>query len=197
MIANLIYYCGHATMYALWLSSVIALGIIFERFYILRTKRIWPQKPRNEIISLIASKNIEEAVKAANAQDKNVFKVYNFILTNPQDKLIHQKSKDLAAIFCNHLAKPNYVLSTLAGITPLLGLLGTVIGMVHIFSTLGTNNSINNLAYGISLALDTTVIGLFIAIPSYVLYRYFQMKVKNISLKLDEEILTILNLIES
>ena len=80
-------------------------------------------------------------------------------------------------------------LGTLAAVTPLLGLLGTVVGMIRVFSEImlqGTGNA-NALAGGISEALITTAAGLSVAIPSFVFYRYFMRKVDSLILTLEQE----------
>lgn len=80
-------------------------------------------------------------------------------------------------------------LGTIAAITPLLGLLGTVVGMIRVFSEImlqGTGNA-NALAGGISEALISTAAGLSVAIPTYMFYRYFTRKVDSLVLSLEQE----------
>jgi biopolymer transport protein ExbB len=86
-------------------------------------------------------------------------------------------------------------LGTIASITPLLGLLGTVIGMIKVFSAIMTHGVGNPsvLAGGISEALITTAAGLFVAIPTLTLYRYFRGKVDMLVLKMEEEALKIVD----
>ncbi len=82
-------------------------------------------------------------------------------------------------------------LGTIAAITPLLGLLGTVIGMIKVFTAI-TQHGVGNpsiLAGGISEALITTAAGLFVAIPTLIFYRYFRGKVEMLVLKMEEEAL--------
>ncbi len=86
-------------------------------------------------------------------------------------------------------------LGTIAAVTPLLGLLGTVIGMIKVFAAI-TAHGVGNpgvLAGGISEALITTAAGLSVAIPSLIFYRYFRGKVNALVLKMEEEALKMLD----
>jgi biopolymer transport protein ExbB len=86
-------------------------------------------------------------------------------------------------------------LGTIAAVTPLLGLLGTVIGMIKVFAAI-TIHGVGNptvLAGGISEALITTAAGLSVAIPSLIFYRYFRGKVDGLVLKMEEEALKLID----
>ena len=90
-------------------------------------------------------------------------------------------------------------LGTIAAITPLLGLLGTVVGMIRVFSEImlqGTGNA-NALAGGISEALITTAAGLTVAIPTYMFHRYFNRKVDSLVLSLEHESIKLVDAIHS
>jgi biopolymer transport protein ExbB len=89
-------------------------------------------------------------------------------------------------------------LGTIAGVTPLLGLLGTVIGMIKVFSAImvsGVGNP-NELAGGISEALITTAAGLTVAIPSYFFFRYFKGRVEEYVVSMEERAISLISAIE-
>jgi biopolymer transport protein ExbB len=89
-------------------------------------------------------------------------------------------------------------LGTIAGISPLLGLLGTVIGMIKVFSTIMVSGvgDANVLAGGISQALITTAAGLTVAIPSYFFYRFFRGKVAEYVVSMEEKAISLIDCIE-
>jgi biopolymer transport protein ExbB len=99
------------------------------------------------------------------------------------------RAEEIGRFEINRLEKFMTLLGTIASVSPILGLLGTVTGMISIFSNLlvsGTN-SIAPLAGGIAEALVTTAAGLIVAIPSLIFYRSFNRTIENYSLELEEE----------
>jgi biopolymer transport protein ExbB len=99
------------------------------------------------------------------------------------------RAEEIGRFEINRLEKFMTLLGTIASVSPILGLLGTVMGMISIFSNLldaGTN-SIGPLAGGIAEALVTTAAGLIVAIPSLIFYRSFNRTIENYSLELEEE----------
>ena len=93
-------------------------------------------------------------------------------------EFVETKAEEKAAEIKLLLERNLSMLSTIASISPLLGLLGTVVGMITVFSNIDVNGSANTdlLAAGISEALITTAFGLIIAVPAIVFYRYFEQK---------------------
>ena len=154
---------GGWLMLPLLLSSILALAIILERLWVLRTNRILPQAIQRIEQAGISRANqgaqrIREAMQAAGAHE------------------VHQLEKHLSP------------LGTIASITPLLGLLGTVVGMIDVFQQLDlAAGNAQQLAGGISLALITTATGLSIAIPSVVMHRYFIRRVGDLVVILETE----------
>lgn len=154
---------GGWLMLPLLLSSVLALAIILERFWVLRIKRVIPTALERIQAAGIrrtsqGAQRIREAMQAAGAHE------------------VHQLEKHLSP------------LGTIASVTPLLGLLGTVVGMIDVFQQLDlAAGNAQELAGGISLALITTATGLSIAIPCLVMHRYFIRRVGDLVVVLETQ----------
>lgn len=160
---------GGWLMLPLLLSSIIALAITLERLWVLHTNRALPAALQRIKIAATSRTNqgsqaIREAMQAAGAHE------------------VHQLEKHLSP------------LGTIASITPLLGLLGTVVGMIDVFQQLDlAAGNAQQLAGGISLALITTATGLSIAIPTVVMHRYFIRRVGDLVVILETEAQKILD----
>ena len=181
---------GGLVMYPLFLCSILALGITLERAFCLRRKRII----RPEIVSVIENIKGPEDVGLAhtvcNQYEGPFAHVIRAGLDNRQlpvdeirESIVDQGRQEAGA-----LQKGMVVLETVASVSPLLGLLGTVLGMIKVFqeiSEVGIGRG-NLLAGGIAEAILTTAAGLFIAIPSLVFYNYFSSKVEGLILEIEK-----------
>ncbi len=164
--------------------SIVALALIIERFVALQPSKIAPANlveeviavsrnglPSPDVTSKLAASSLLGEVLASGLRAKSL----NGQL--PEQKL--DETFELAGRLAAHqLDKHLNALATIASAAPLLGLLGTVIGMIEIFAAQspgGTNPQ--QIAYGISIALYNTAFGLMIAIPSLMFHRYFRARV--------------------
>lgn len=171
--------------------SVVALAIIVERFYALHPARVVPQRARNlaRRCALQPAANTEQ-LKALR-EDSPLGRVLAAGLANrgvPRDAL-KEAIEEAGRHEVHGLNRFLNALGTIAAITPLLGLLGTVIGMISVFATI-TSAGVGNptaLAGGISQALMTTAAGLFVAIPSLVFSRYFHRRVDDLVVAMEQE----------
>ncbi|MDH3561068.1 MAG: MotA/TolQ/ExbB proton channel family protein [Gammaproteobacteria bacterium] len=173
--------------------SVIALAIIAERIWSLRVNRVLPknllvQVWRWEKINQLNDKHLQElqggsplgCILSAG------------IINRHQDRDIMKESiEDTGRHVVHELERYLNSLGTIAAITPLLGLLGTVIGMIKVFATITTEGVGNPgaLAGGISEALITTAAGLSVAIPTLMFYRYFRGRVRMLVIRMEQEAL--------
>jgi biopolymer transport protein ExbB len=117
---------------------------------------------------------------------------------NRNRALIKEAVEDTGRHVVHELERFLNTLGTIAGISPLLGLLGTVIGMIKVFSAIlahGVGNA-NELAGGISEALITTAAGLTVAIPSFFFYRYFKGQVEEYVVSMEEQAINVIEAIE-
>ena len=180
---------GGLMMYPLILCSILALAIALERGVSLRRKRII----RAEIVSVIenirGAEDIGLALSVCRQYGGPFSNVMRTGLDNrylPMDE-VRESILDQGRQEMNSLQKGLVVLETVASVSPLLGLLGTVLGMIKVFqeiSEVGVGQG-NLLAGGIAEAILTTAAGLFIAIPSLVLYNYFSSKAESLILEIE------------
>lgn len=172
--------------------SILALTIVLERFYVLSPKRVLPDSARDQANRLCSSAQMDSGAIDALRQSSPLGKVLaEVVLTRdwPQ-KSRTQKIEELGRQVAHDLERFLNTLGTIAGITPLLGLLGTVIGMIKVFQTIqvaGVGQP-TLLAGGISEALITTAAGLSVAIPSYFFYRYYRARVRALALELEQSV---------
>lgn len=188
---------GGWLMVPIILCSVIALAIIGERFWSLQQKRIAPKNLVAQIWQWHKGNSLDKEHIRALATSSPLGKVLAAGLVNrnhPREimkETIEETGRQVVADLDRYLN----TLGTIASITPLLGLLGTVIGMIKVFAAITTQGVGNPtvLAGGISEALITTAAGLLVAIPSLIFYRYFKGKVDQLVLKMEEEAMKIVD----
>jgi len=168
-------------VWPLIIASVVALAIIGERFWTLRDSLVMPR-------GLLMQTVQEYRQNGANAQALERLAAgspLGFILAaglkniNASPAVLKESIEEAAHISAVNLERFLTTLGTIAAISPLLGLFGTVIGMIEIFgstSPTGNSNPVQ-LAHGISIALYNTALGLVVAVPSMIFYRHFRGKV--------------------
>ncbi|MDH5444666.1 MAG: MotA/TolQ/ExbB proton channel family protein [Gammaproteobacteria bacterium] len=188
---------GGWLMVPIILCSVIALAIVGERFWSLQQQKIAPKNLVTQIWQWHKSKALDKEHIRALSTSSPLGKVLAAGLVNrhhPREIMkesIEETGRQVVADLTRYLN----TLGTIASITPLLGLLGTVIGMIKVFAAITTQGVGNPtvLAGGISEALITTAAGLLVAIPSLIFYRYFRGKVDELVLKMEEEAMKIVD----
>lgn len=188
---------GGWMMYPLLLSSVIALAVSLERLWALRRKKIIVP----EIVAVIDQiKEPEDLNLAKSVCQKFEGPFANILLTTienqdlPPDEL-RTLVEDDGRQQIRSLQRGLVTLETIASVAPLIGLLGTVFGMIKVFDviqTLGVGQA-KALSGGISEALVTTAAGLLIGIPTLIAYNYFQSRSTNYILDMEKYILILLN----
>ncbi len=175
------------------LSSVAAVAIIVERFWALKQEKIVPANLVAHVWSLHKKNELNrERLKALRGSSPLGRILAAGLLNMHHDREVMKEAiEDTGRQLVVELERFLNTLGTIASITPLLGLLGTVIGMIKVFTAI-TAMGVGNptvLAGGISEALITTAAGLSVAIPSLMFYRYFRGKVDMLVLKMEEEAL--------
>lgn len=188
---------GGWLMLPILLCSVIALAIIGERFWSLQQKRINPATLVSQVWQWYKSDGLTDQNIQALANSSPLGRVLAAGLMNRHHprEIMKESIEDTGRQVVVELERYLNTLGTIASITPLLGLLGTVIGMIKVFAAI-TAHGVGNpsvLAGGISEALITTAAGLSVAIPSLIFYRYFRGKVDELVIKMEEEALKIVD----
>lgn len=196
---------GGPIMWVIFLCSVVALAVVIERFLQLRKARIDTDKFMNELSNLLKRNRIIESIDMCNQTPGPISQVVKAgILKHDRSKPeIREAIEDAAVGEIPILEKNLSMLATVAHIAPLLGLLGTVTGMVRAFQVIEQKATAlqpvnpKDLAGGIWEALLTTVFGLCVAIPTYVAYNYFVTKVNGFILEMEKSATDLVNLLAS
>lgn len=183
-------------IWPLVLCSVLALAIAIERAVSLRAVKVAPAMLLDEAIAVTRNgpptPEVVEQLEKSSALGEVLAGPLRAWRANPQMSLedLHAAAEVTGRVVAHRLERYLSALATIASAAPLLGLLGTVIGMIEIFGSQGTGavaGATNplQLAHGISVALYNTAFGLIVAIPSLILWRYFRARVDEYLLTLE------------
>lgn len=175
--------------------SVVALALIIERFYTLRPSQVVPPKLLDEVLGVTRASLPSAEVVNKLAENSVLGRVLatglRTVIAEPRvsEAALRQQIENAGRAAVHGLERYLNTLGTIAAAAPLLGLLGTVIGMIEIFGsqapTAGAAGNPQQLAHGISIALYNTAFGLIVAIPALMLYRYFRRRVDEYELAME------------
>lgn len=191
---------GGWLMVPIILCSIMAAAIIIERFVNLRRRRVLPVGVLDRVRQWAAQRDLDGQHIEQLRRSSALGRVLAAALVNRkrEREIIKDAVEDTGRHVVHELERFLNTLGTIAGITPLLGLLGTVIGMIDVFSAImihGVGDP-SQLAGGISQALITTAAGLTVAIPSYFFYRHFRGLVRAYVVEMEQQALALLETIE-
>ncbi len=179
--------------------SVMALGIVFERFWILRSARVLPPKLLGQIWEWVKNDELDQTRIDAVYDSSPLGRILAAGLNNRDHsrEIMKESIEDTGRHVAHELERFIDGLGTIAAITPLLGLLGTVLGMIKVFTVITTSGvgSPGELAGGISQALITTAAGLSVAIPALIFHRVFRAKVEGLVVGMEEESLKLVDVL--
>lgn len=192
---------GGWLMLPIILCSIVAIAIIIERFWTLSAARITPRYVPARVWTWLKNNQLDST------------RLRELRLSSPLGQLLAagllsakygragmiDSIEQTAAQVIHDMERYLGTLGTIAAITPLLGLLGTVVGMIRVFNEImlqGTGNA-NALAGGISEALISTAAGLTVAIPTFMFHRYFTRKVDSLVLNLEQESIKLVDALHS
>lgn len=184
---------GGWLMLPILLCSVIALGITLERLWTLREKQVCPEHLLAEVWLWLKNGEVNEQRIETLRRHSPLGRVLAAGLAHRDEsrELMKESIEDTGRHVVHELERYLNTLGTIAGITPLLGLLGTVVGIMKVFAVITTQGTANaqSLSGGIAEALITTAAGLTIAIPALILYRYFRGKVDSLVVRMEADAL--------
>ncbi len=181
---------GGIVMIPIILCSLLSLAVFIERVWFMRRSNIIPQDFFEKVRKLILDGKIDDALKLCRESDSALGRIVETGIRNhgkPREaikEVIEEAGRREVAL----LDKYTEILGTMAGVAPLLGLLGTVSGMIKAFdviSTAGVGDP-GVLAGGISEALVTTAAGLTVAIPAFVSYKYLLGRADSYVMEMEE-----------
>ena len=185
---------GGPLMWPILLCSVFALAIIIERVWYLRKIQIDTRQFLNRILDKMKRHQIKEALEICEAKKNPISQILKagILKYDRGRQQIKEAIEDAALYEEPHLERNMSALATVAHISPLLGLLGTVVGLVGCFQIIQAKStalqpvSPGDLAGGIWVALLTTVAGLIVAIPAFVAYNYLVSRINNFMLEMEK-----------
>jgi biopolymer transport protein ExbB len=177
-------------MWPIIACSIAAVGILLERLWTLQRKRVLPQELIKKVSELAENNQVTPKVIEALEKNSPLGRVLAAALANRHRGrgIMMERVQDTGRHIVHELERFLNSLGTIASISPLLGLLGTVAGIIRAFNAvmLGGMGDPSKLAGGISEALVTTAGGLAVAIPSFIAYRYLRGKVERIVVEMEK-----------
>jgi len=169
-------------IWPLILTSIIGVAIILERFWSLRKSQIIPDGLMVEIKTMIKQNNLDNNKVNILKNSSPLGDILSVAISKRKDSVEEIKSAldERAGFIVHNLERYLGVLVTIATVAPLLGLFGTIIGMVELFSSFtSSGHDVAVFARGISIALYNTAGGIVVAVPAMIAYRFFRSKIDN------------------
>ncbi|MGH8293154.1 MAG: MotA/TolQ/ExbB proton channel family protein [Gammaproteobacteria bacterium] len=192
---------GGWLMLPLILCSILVVAIVAERLWTLQTRRVAPEHLAAQVWNWLKNGELDDERLQALRAGSPLGRILAAGLEqrHASRSAMNEAIEDTGRHVVHELDRYLITLGTIASISPLLGLLGTVLGIMHVFAAISTSGLGNPamLAGGISQALITTVAGLTVAIPAYVLYRYLRGKVDELVVRMERETTRLMHAVRS
>ena len=177
-------------IWPLIIASIVALALIFERLYSLRQSMVAPAGMVDRVLAEFRQNGVTPELLTRTAQQGPLGRILAAGLANVRSPrpVMKEAIEEVGRVVTHDLERFLTTLGTIAAMSPLLGLFGTVVGMIEIFGSQGAagSNPIQ-LAQGISIALYNTAMGLIVAIPSMIFYRHFRGKVDALVVEMEQQ----------
>jgi biopolymer transport protein ExbB len=177
-------------IYFLLAVSIIAVALIIERFMILRKEKIVPGGLLEKVLAAYQRQGVSEDMLEKLWQDSPLGRVLASGLRNYKSSrdVMKDAIEEAGSAVAHELERFLTTLGTIATISPLMGLFGTVVGMIEIFGSQSpTGSNPQELAHGISVALYNTGFGLVIAIPAMIFFRHFRGRVEGFVVEMEQQ----------
>ena len=192
---------GGPLMWPIILCSIVALGITVERLWTLQARRVMPAGLLEKVWQLVDANQINDKVIASLQRNSPLGRLLAAGLASrhrPREQMM-ERLEDTGRHVVHELERFLNTLGTIAGVTPLIGLLGTVTGIIKAFNAIsaGGMGDPKMLSGGISEALITTAAGLLVAIPSLIAYRYLRGRVDGIVIDMDKSAIALTDALEA
>lgn len=192
---------GGWLMVPIIICSVAVIAISVERYWTLNPTKIAPRTLLAQVWSWIKNNQIDAAKLRELKQSSQLGKILAAGLSNSKHgrEVMKDSIQEAATQVVHDLERYVGSLGTIAAVAPLLGLLGTVFGMIEVFTAIMLEGSGNTavLAGGISKALITTAAGLCVAIPAMIFHRFFQRRIDSIVVTMEEEAIKLVDALHS
>ena len=179
-------------------ASVVALAIIGERFFALRESTVAPKDLLPEVQIWLAKGGITKETITRLEQHSLLGQLFASALSNAKNsrEITKEAIEETGRAIDHQLGRYLSTLGSIATVAPLLGLLGTVIGMVELFGAFtSTGHDVAQFARGISVALYNTAAGIVVAVPAMLTYRYFRAKVDSLLVDMEQQAIKLVEII--
>jgi biopolymer transport protein ExbB len=173
-------------------TSVFGVAIILERFWSLRESYVIPQNLMEDVKKLVGSGSIKRDAVEALRVNSPLGQIMAVAIENQNSSLeiIKDSIEEAGSLVSYKLERYLGALSTISTVAPLLGLFGTIIGMVELFSSFtSSGHDVAVFARGISIALYNTAGGIVVAVPAMIAFRYFRSKVDHLVNEMEQQAL--------
>ena len=177
-------------IYPLILASIVTLAIIVERLWVLRSNVIAPPELLPEVQRWLGQGGVSKEALTKLQQHSLLGEIFASALSNASSsrEVVKESIEETGRAVAHKLEKNLTTLGTIATVSPLLGLLGTVIGMVELFGAFTTTgHDVAQVARGISVALYNTAGGIVVAVPAMIFYRYFRGRVDGLIVEMEQQ----------
>lgn len=181
-------------IWPLLLASLIALTIIVERAWSLRRGKVMPRDLLAQVAREVAQEGPTPALLRHLSHASMLARLFALSLSNVggSSRAVKESLGEAQRLARRDLERFLPTLGTIASLAPIMGLFGTVVGMIEIFGAQGGSGMSSNpqqLAHGISVALYNTAFGLIVAIPSMISYRYYRAKAESLAMEIEAQAL--------
>ncbi len=179
-------------------ASIIAVGIIGERMWVLRMRVIVPKDLLPKVLSECKRNGVNPEMISRLKKHSPLGQIFAAGLKNVDSsrEIMKDSIEEAGRVVAHNLDRYLTTLGTIAALSPLMGLFGTLVGMIEIFganSPTGSNPA--QLAYGISVALYNAAFGILVAIPSMIFYRHFRAKVDALVMEMELQALKLVEIV--
>lgn len=182
------------------LCSIVAVGIIGERFWSLRQDVVAPRDLLAQVVQEYRQKGVSAEMLDRLAQSSLMGRIFAAALRNVGStrEVMRESIEEAGRAAAHDLERFLTTLGTIATMSPLLGLFGTIIGMIEIFGAQGPTGMANpaQLAHGISIALYNAAFGIIVAVPSLVFYRHFRARVDSLVVEMELQAVKLVEIIQ-
>jgi biopolymer transport protein ExbB len=189
MLAILI--AGGWVMVPILFCSILAVAIVAERLWSLQRPKIMPDHLLTDTVKLLQQNKVNTKVLGELKKTSPLGQIFAVALSHMHSEvhIIRHAIEDVGRHVVHQLERYLNMLGTIAAIAPLLGLLGTVLGMIKVFAAINAQGVGDGsaLAGGIAEALITTAAGLFVAIPAFIFHRYFERRIDEYAVDLEQQ----------
>ena len=182
------------------LASIVAVGIIGERAWALRLSMVTPRDLLPKVVQEYRKNGVSEDMLARLQKHSPLGQIFAAGLKNDRStrEVMKESIEEAGRAVAHDLDRYLTTLGTIASLSPLMGLFGTLVGMIEIFGVNTPSTGSGNpaqLAHGISVALYNAAFGILVAIPSMIFYRYFRAKVDALVIEMELQALKLVEIV--